>query len=91
MRVSICSSCQITARYDAALIRMTQPVASMPPPNSPIRSPASAGPTIRAVLNAAELRPTALVTSSGPTISETNDCRTGASNAAPMPKANAMT
>ena len=72
------------------MTRMTQPVARMSPPNSPISSPASAGPTIRAVLKPAELRPTALVTSSGPTISETNAWRAGASNAAPMPKAKAI-
>ena len=46
---------------------------------------------MRATLNAAEFRPTALVRSSGPTISETNDCRAGASNAEPIPNANAIT
>ena len=70
-------------------MRITQPVASAPPPRAPIIRPASPGPRIRARLNAAELRPTALVTSSGSTISETNDCRAGASKAEPMPKTNA--
>ena len=46
---------------------------------------------MRAVLKVAELRPTALVRSSGPTISETNDWRAGASKAEPMPKRKAIT
>ena len=46
---------------------------------------------MRARLKAAELSPTALVTSSWSTISETNDCRAGASNAEPMPNTNAST
>ncbi len=44
---------------------------------------------MRAELNDAELRPTALARSSLPTISTTNDCRAGASNAVPMPNTNA--
>ena len=87
----MCPSCQITAPYDSALIRITQPVARAPPPRAPIISPARAGPMMRAVLNVAELRPTAFVSSSGPTISETNDCRAGASNAEPIPNRNAIT
>jgi hypothetical protein len=54
-------------------------------------NPAMAGPTIRAALNEAELRPTALVRSSAWTISLTNDCRAGASKAVPMPNTNAST
>ena len=46
---------------------------------------------MRAVLNVAELRPTALVRSSGPTSSETKDWRAGASNAEPIPKKKAIT
>ncbi len=84
-------SCQITAAYDAALTRITQPVAWAPPPSAPIIRPAMAGPRMRAALKAAELRPTALVRSSWPTISETNAWRAGPSNAAPMPKRNAIT
>ena len=41
--------------------------------------PATAGPTSRAPLKIVEFRLTALASRSGPTISETNDCRTGAS------------
>ena len=87
----MCWSCQITAAYDTALTRITQPVASAPPPSAPIIRPARAGPRIRATLKAAELSPTALVSSSGSTISETNDWRAGASKAEPMPKTNAIT
>ncbi len=46
---------------------------------------------MRARLKPAELRPTALVTSSGSTISETKDWRAGASNAEPMPNTKAST
>ena len=53
--------------------------------------PATAGPIIRPRLNEAELRATALVSLSRPTISLTNACRAGASNAAPVPKAKAIT
>ena len=49
-----------------------------------------AGPTIRAALKAAELRPMALGRCSLPATSETNACRAGLSNAVPMPKAKAI-
>src|SRR6266446_5410966 len=45
-------------------------------PTLAMTRPAAAGPTIRAPLNAAELSATALTTSSRPTVSFTNDCRT---------------
>jgi len=57
----------------------------------PIIRPANAGPRIRARLKEAEFRPTALLSSSGLTISETNDWRAGPSKAAPTPKTKAMT
>ena len=57
-------SCVMTAAYETALMRITQPVAAAPPPSAPIIRPARPGPRIRARLKAAELRPTALVTSS---------------------------
>ena len=50
-------------------------------PATPITSPATAGPTMRAALNIAELRATALATSSRPTISMTKACRVGMSTA----------
>ena len=68
---------------------ITAPVAGIPDPRAAISRPASAGPIIRARLNDAEFRPTALVRSSGPTISLTNDCRAGASKADPIPNTNA--
>ena len=46
-------------------------------PRRPITTPAIAGPTIRARLNPAELRATALDTSARPTISIRNDWRAG--------------
>ena len=46
---------------------------------------------MRPALNDTELRLTALARSSGPTISLTNDCRTGASKAVAVPNANART
>ena len=55
-------------------------VLSMNPAKRPtraIRTPATAGPTIRAVLNDAEFMPTALTTCSRPTSSMMNDCRAG--------------
>ena len=52
--------------------------------------PAIAGPIIRPRLNDAELRATALVSVSRPTISLTNACRAGVSNAAAVPKTKAM-
>ena len=54
-------------------------------------TPAIAGPTMRAALKEAELRPTALVRSSAETSSDTNDCRAGASNTAAVPSTNAST
>ena len=50
-------------------------------------SPATAGPTSRAPLKIVEFRLTALVSSAGPTISDTNDCRTGTSTAETAPSA----
>ncbi len=50
-----------------------------------------AGPATRAALNDAELRPTALERSSGPTISLTKLWRAGASKADPTPKTKAST
>ena len=79
----------MVAAYETALMRMTQPVAAAPPPRAPIIRPARPGPRMRARLKAAELRPTALVTSSWSTSSDTNDWRAGASKAEPMPKTNA--
>ena len=76
---------------NTALMRITQPVADVPSPSAWIIRPASAGPRMRARLKLAELRPTALVRSSGPTISDTNDWRAGASNAEPTPNTVAMT
>ena len=82
-------SCQMIAKYDRPLSRITQPDARAPPPSTPISRPARAGPISRATLNAAALSPTALVRSSGPTISETKDWRVGASKADAMPNVNA--
>jgi hypothetical protein len=62
-----------------------------PVPKSTIRKPARAGPITRPRLNEALFRPTALDTSSGPTISMTNACRAGASTEAPMPSRAART
>ena len=47
--------------------------------NAPISRPATAGPMIRDALNIAELSPTALATSSRPTISTANAWRVGMS------------
>jgi hypothetical protein len=70
---------------------MTQPVATTPPPSAAIRTPATAGPTRRAALKLAELRPTAFVRSSASTISDTKLWRAGASNAEATPSAVAST
>ena len=83
------NSAATSARNDSALIAITQPVASAPPPSQAIMKPARAGPTIRAALNDAELSPTALVRSSLLTISLTKDCLAGASKAVPTPKVKA--
>src|SRR5205814_3799996 len=50
-----------------------------PRPNHAIDTPDTAGPTIRAVLNVAADSPSAFGSSSRPTSSETNACRTGVS------------
>jgi hypothetical protein len=68
---------------------MTQPVAVTPEPSQAISRPATAGPIIRARLNDAEFRPTALASWSVSTISLTNVCRAGVSNAVAAPKAKA--
>ena len=73
-----------TATYESALSQK-QP----PSPTVASSTPATAGPTMRAVLNAAELSAMALPRSSFPTISTTNDCRAGRSNALMMPNTNA--
>ncbi len=48
-----------------------------PTPTWAMRTPATAGPTIRAALKAAEFSATAFATSPLPTISMTNDWRAG--------------
>ena len=58
-------------------------------PTTAISTPATAGPTTRAVLKLALLRPTALATRSGPTISLTNDWRAGMSKAVATPSSRA--
>ena len=63
-----------------ALPRNTQPV-----PTTAMSTPASAGPTIRARLKVTEFRLTAFGRSVPPTISTTNDWRTGTSIALVMP------
>ena len=60
-------------------------------PRAPMRMPPTAGPTIRAALNIAEFRPTALVMSSRPTISTTNAWRVGMSTAFTRPSSAART
>ena len=72
-------------------LKLTAPVAATPPPKAPISRPAIAGPAMRAALKDAELRPTALLRSSGGTISLTKLWRAGASKAEPMPNASAST
>ena len=49
----------------------------MPVPPVAMIKPATAGPTARATLTSTEFRLTALRSSSGPTISSTNDWRAG--------------
>ena len=53
--------------------------------NAPISRPAAAGPRTRDALNSAEFSPTALATSSRPTISTANDWRAGMSTAFEIP------
>ena len=57
-----------------------------PTPTRPMSTPATAGPTIRAALNAAEFSATAFATSPLPTMSMTNDCRAGWSTAFAKPR-----
>ena len=66
-------------------------MAVTPEPSQAMNPPASAGPIMRARLNDAEFSPTALGSWSCPTISFTNACRAGASNAVPMPNTKAIT
>ncbi len=75
-----------TATNESALRRNTHPV-----PTAAMSTPAMAGPMRRAALNDVELRPTALDRSSSGTISDTNACRTGASNAVTHPRRKAST
>jgi len=72
---------------NAKLAAFTKKAGAVLPDDAPISSPAREGPTRRAPLKIVELRLTALARSPGPTISETNDCRTGASMAATEPSA----
>src|SRR5207247_2154542 len=60
-------------------------------PKRPIRRPATAGPTMRAPLNAAELRATAFTRSSFPTISTTKTWRVGMSITFAQPRRSART
>src|SRR5256886_2768483 len=57
-----------------------------PTPTRPMSTPATAGPTIRAALNAAEFSATAFATSPLPTMSMTNDCRAGWSTTFAKPR-----
>ena len=70
----------ITARKLNPLSRKHRPI-----PKIPMVSPATAGPMTRAALNIAELKATALATSSRPTISTTKDWRVGMSTALAQP------
>jgi hypothetical protein len=81
-----CSSVALAIAKASALSR--KPGAS---PTRAINRPAMAGPTIRAPLKEAELRPTALATRSRPARSITNDWRAGWSTAFTTPQATAMT
>ncbi len=67
-------------RVRAAMETAKASVLSMKPAKRPTRAmrmPATAGPTIRAVLNDAEFMPTALTTCERPTSSMMNDWRVG--------------
>ena len=75
-----------TARNERALIRNTHPV-----PTPAIRTPAMAGPIMRAALNDVEFSATAFGRSPSPTSSATKVCRAGESNAAAQPSRNANT
>src|SRR5436190_53084 len=63
----------------------------MPTPATPINTPATAGPTIRAALNMDELSAIAFMRSSLPTSSTMNAWRAGMSNALTTPKNTAST
>ena len=76
----------MTARYDRALARKAGAM-----PKEAMVTPAAAGPRMRPVLNMALFRPTAFGTSSGPTISMTNDCRVGMSIIVTTPSRKAST
>ena len=82
------SSARMTATYDRPL-RMKH----HPSPTAATRTPATAGPSMRAAFTIDELSAIALGRSSRVTISMTNDCRVGMSNAftTPRPAAIAMT
>ena len=88
LAASISTIAQIIAANVRVLIMKTHPV-----PTAATSTPATAGPINRAELNDVEFRATALDTWVSGTISETNVCRTGASNVAtiPRPSANAYT
>ena len=75
----------MTARKLRPLTKNATPMS-----NTPIASPATAGPTIRAALKIAELSATALPMSSRPTISITKACRVGMSTALEQPSVNAI-
>jgi hypothetical protein len=76
---------------NAKLAALTKNAGAVLPDDAPISSPASDGPMRRAPLKIVELRLTALARRAGPTISETNACRTGASTAATAPRPPAST
>ena len=80
-RVRIMSSATIIARNVAAFATKTQPE-----PRATIERPPTAGPIRRAMLKDAEFSATAFDAFSIATMSDTNACRAGASNAFAMPK-----
>ncbi|CAB4937158.1 unannotated protein [freshwater metagenome] len=73
----------------AKLAALTKKAGAVLPPEAAITPPATAGPTSRAPLNTVEFRLTALPSSAGPTISDTNDCRAGVSRELTTPSARA--
>jgi hypothetical protein len=79
-------SAAITTVNDSAFRRK-----AMATPKRAMRSPATTGPTMRAVLNAAEFSATALTMSSLPTSSATKDCRVGMSSVFTQPRMVAST
>ena len=80
------ASATIVAAKLTALITNTQPV-----PTQAISRPARPGPIIRAALNDALFRLTALANRSAGTMSATNVCRAGASMADTQPSSPANT